>query len=229
MYKFNFNRSALKAVLKERKITYSMLVDILEERGVPIAEATIKSWFNKVQATPDIDKILAIAQILNIRADELIDQNVFETIDNIKGVPIIGEASCGLPISSSYQDNEFTYMPEGEYKKELYAVRASGDSMSPLIDDGDIVICDPTIELQNGDLVYYTLYQTDIAIKVFVENKERELIQFKPVNSTADFKTVTILLDDADMINNLKITKVVKIVKDTNNGRRQNLKLVGVE
>lgn len=133
--------------------------------------------------------------------------NVMPQSSNLKCVPIVGEASCGLPILNSYQDDEVVYISENDYKKGLYAVIASGDSMTPEINDSDRVVCDPTAEIISGDLVHYKFYN-DSAIKVYFRDEIKGITQFIPYNNTADFKTVTILDDDKEMIENITMAKV---------------------
>lgn len=229
MKALNFNRDFLKDTLRKRDITYAKFIEMLAKNGLEVSEPTVKSWFNKVKATPDIDKIVKIASVLELDINDLVEQDIFDTRLGVVAIPVVGEASCGVPTINCYQDDEVIYINESEFKKELYAVIASGDSMTPKIDDGDRVVCDPTAEIINGDLVHYTLYDSDSAIKVYVRDDERGFMQFKPINSTADFKTITVLLDDKEMMDNLKMAKVIRTIRDVSNDRKENLKLVKVE
>lgn len=68
---------------------------------------------------------------------------------------------------------------------------ACGDSMSPDIEDGDEVICDPERKPQHGDIVDYKIYN-EKAIKIFVEDTDANIIQLIPYNQNPEFKIRTI-------------------------------------
>jgi SOS-response transcriptional repressor LexA len=97
--------------------------------------------------------------------------------------------------------------------------------MSPEIEDGDQVICDPTAEILNGDIVHYRI-GGESAIKVYVKDEEAFIVQFIPYNTTDNFKTKTIRLDD-DLVEQLYIAKVVAINKVKFNNRNARLRLIG--
>ena len=159
--------------------------------------------------------------------ENIIKQDIFKT-NSLGAIKIIGEASCGAPISNNYQCDDFALLPEDCCTKDLYAVIASGESMMPKIDDGDQVICDPKAELMTGDLVHYMLFE-ESAIKVFVKNDKEKYYRFSPINQTANFRSTTIFFDEKEAMENLKMAKVVNIIKNTQNNRKENLKLAGIE
>lgn len=224
-----FLKENLKKILKEKKITYEKLAEKMTENGFSVTAIAIHKWMAKKDPIrPTINNIIAISKTINIPLNNLIQQEIFkpDIISNVKSVKIIGEASCGLPISNEYQDkNSEIYISENFYKPELYAVRATGDSMMPEVNDGDILICDPTENFINGDLVHYILF-SDSAIKIFLKDKSNN-IQFKPLNLTKNFITITIMANDTDMLENLTISKVVSIVRNLNNSRKIRLKMIG--
>lgn len=229
--KLNINRELLKGVLKENKITYSKLAEIFNQHGIPLVETSIKLWFRKTNPnTPDLQKIVFLSNYFEIPLDNLLIDSP-KSLDGLSKVdifkiPIVGEASCGLPISNDCQANEFTYVPKDFYEKGMYAIRASGNSMSPDIENSDIVICNPNSQILNGDLVHHELFAEN-AIKVFIKDKQNN-IQFKPLNHSPNFMTLTILANDKDMLDNLKMSKVVRIIKDIENSRTKRLRLLGV-
>jgi SOS-response transcriptional repressor LexA len=97
--------------------------------------------------------------------------------------------------------------------------------MSPEIEDGDEVICDPDVDVQNGDMVHYTIGNEE-AIKIYVRDEDAFILQFVPYNQSGTFKTRTIRLDDEEA-NEVKISKVVSVNKLKFNNRAARLKMIG--
>lgn len=66
----------------------------------------------------------------------------------------------------------------GEYYNDhLYCVIACCDSIATEIEDGDEIICDPTVPIQNGDIVHYTI-NGESAVKLYNKDESNNLIEF---------------------------------------------------
>jgi len=145
----------------------------------------------------------------------------------VKAVPIVANTSCGACDVSTLQDfNKKSYVSRRNWKKSLYSLIACGDSMSSEINDGDELIVDPEIKPANGDIVHYKI-DDESAVKVLVIDNEAHIMQFVPINSTDNFKTKTIRLDDEDTLNRLEVHKVISIIKTKVNNRAARLKMIG--
>jgi SOS-response transcriptional repressor LexA len=165
------------------------------------------------------------ATFFNIDVNYFFDDNQ-HNYKPVKKIPIIGTASCGQPDIDDRQDTSDYAAYSGEYwTSKLYCIIACGDSMSPEIEDGDEVICDPEVQIQNGDMVHYTI-GSESAIKIYYKNEEAFLIQFIPYNQSETFKEKIVRLD-TDEIDELKISKVVAVNKLKFNNRLARLKLIG--
>lgn len=224
-----FNYELVQKTMREKGITQMFLADYLTKNGIQTPIDTVKAWFRRDEtrrASPEINKIRLIGECLKLDANQMISG--FGESGSFQKIKIIGEASCGAPISNNYQCDDFALLPEDCCTKDLYAVIASGESMMPKIDDGDQVICDPKAELMTGDLVHYMLFE-ESAIKVFVKNDKEKYYRFSPINQTANFRSTTIFFDEKEAMENLKMAKVVNIIKNTQNNRKENLKLAGIE
>ena len=211
-------------VMKSEKITNDNLSKLLEERyGYKIGKDSIGKY-RRGERTPNPEFIKFASKILNIPTDYLLGVN--NKITLVKKIPIIGTASCGKTNNNHLQDStSFAYYNGDYYKPSLYCVIANGDSMAPEIEDGDEVICDPDADVQNGDIVHYKI-GAESAIKVYVKDEDAYMVQFIPYNSSEDFKTKTIRLDD-DIAKELEINKVVAVNKLKFNNRLSRLKLIG--
>lgn len=216
----------IKKIMDEKKISVEDAVKHLFRNGVvakksgePYKASSLYNFFN---CNRELDSSLLphFGTLLNVPEGAFFEYDHKSVIK----IPIIGEASCGLPIINNNQENGKFCNYNGEhYNHNLYCVIACGDSMSPEIEDGDEVICDPTITIQHGDLVHYTI-NNESAIKLYIEDKEANIIQFVPYNSNDIFKTKTLRLDEEE---DVRIAKVVSVNKLKINNRSARLKLIG--
>lgn len=72
-------------------------------------------------------------------------------------LPLLGSAPCGAPFIVEENYERLIPVPlrliGRNIKKKLYIVKAVGDSMSPKIEDGDLVIFEPNPSPENGSIV----------------------------------------------------------------------------
>lgn len=167
------------------------------------------------------------AEFFNISPNYFFNDENSELFYDIKFIPIIGEASCGIPLENSYQDcKNKTFTLRNEWNDKMYAIIASGDSMSPDIESGDTVICDPTAQILSGDIVHYQI-GNESAIKVYCEKPKIGVVEFMPINRNGEFETLSYRTDD-DYFGFIKMVKVVKINKSVTNNRKERLRKLGV-
>ncbi len=211
----------LMTLRKERKVSQSELA-----KAVGLSRSAI-SQYEIDMYEPSIDTINAIATYLKIDVSSLLSENFQDDKKPVKFVPVRANASCGSSNISTLQDFTRKAYYNGEFwKSSLYCVIANGSSMSPEIDDGDEVIIDPDVKPVNGDMVLYKL-DNEYAIKVYVIDKDANIIQFIPYNPSDEFKTRTVRLDDEDIMDRLTIHKVVSVNKLMFNNRAARLKMIG--
>jgi len=169
------------------------------------------------------DKITLIEDFYKLPAGYLLGN---ENKIQIKQVKVIGSASCGDPVTDTYQLNdEFVYVPLDIYEDGAYAIRCCGDSMSPEIEDGDVVVCSKTKPI-NGDIVHYKLHNEE-AIKIYFKDEDSYTLQLIPYNKTDTFKTKIIRLDSEEA-EELQANKVISIIKNNLNNRNARLRFAGV-
>lgn len=213
---------------KAQKKTNQDILDYFFENGVIISEGGIKNWFRKddsKRTSPELKNVVLLASFFNVSVDSLVDGSPFDKVP-IAIVPIVGEASCGLPVSNAYQEvDRATYYNGNNWHKDLYGVIACGDSMSPDVDDGDEAICDPRANIESGDIVHYTLNR-ESAIKIYYNNIDLNAIELIPYNKTQNFKTLYLPKDD-ERLENFKMVKIVTINKIKMNNKGARLKMIG--
>lgn len=104
-------------------------------------------------------------------------------------VPLLSSVQAGMP--TEHGDvcfDEYIEVP-GELAYGCYALRVSGDSMSPLIDEGDVVIVDPSRWPKPGDCIVARSgleNLSEVTIKryypVGFDDSGREIFEARPFN-----------------------------------------------
>lgn len=85
--------------------------------------------------------------------------STYENENNIptKRIAVLGQTACGNPIEAISIADEFI---ETNELKASFALRAVGDSMSPLINDGDTILIKQTNELEISDIGIFQINQS---------------------------------------------------------------------
>ena len=129
---------------KKNKISQEKLAKELN-----VSRSTVAMWENNSNE-PDNKTIVKIANILNISTDTLLGNS-----QNTQGVkiPVLGSVAAGIPISA-IQDiiDEEEISEELASTGEFFGLVIKGDSMSPIITNGDTVIVRSQPDAENGDI-----------------------------------------------------------------------------
>jgi repressor LexA len=111
--------------------------------------------------------------------------------EDTQGIPIHGSIAAGEPIEVPSQESwssvdaidSLNLPPEFFSKKKgIYALRVKGISMiDALVDDGDVVIIEPTDYITNGDMIVAWLkLESSVTLKRFY--KENNYVRLQPAN-----------------------------------------------
>jgi len=123
------------------------------------------------------------------------DPEIFRSIQlldktNIVRIPLLGTIAAGEPIPvpgsdswSSEPVDTIELTDELTDHKDVFALRVKGLSMiDALIDDGDLVVMQPTKSANNGDMVAVWLKdKEEVTLKKYYN--ERDKIRLQPANS----------------------------------------------
>lgn len=141
--------------------------DICNDLG--FAYTTFTSWETGVNY-PRIDKIEMLANYFGIEKSDLIENKSQEqsTSRHAKGVriPVIGRVAAGIPIEAIEDIDEWEEIPEAMAKTgEYFALRIKGESMSPKLQPGDIVIVKKQNDVDTGDTAIVLVNGNDATVK----------------------------------------------------------------
>ena len=185
----------------KQKLILEYIADFLDEHQYPPTVRDIQ-YGCYISSTSVVDYNLRILQ----REGHLVRQpDVSRGIELLDGqrrsyraglvpVPVMGNIAAGdplpLPPSSSWRDEGIDsvdlprLMTKG--KDNVYAVRVRGQSMiDALVADGDLVLLEPALRAENGDMVAARLREDDsVTLKRFY--MEGSNVRLQPANATMD-------------------------------------------
>jgi repressor LexA len=172
--------------------------EFMSENGLPPTVRDIQKACG-ISSTSVVDYNLRLLQrdgLLRRRPDvargiELLDENG-HAAGFLPRIPVMGYIAAGSPLPgpsasgwTSLEPLEILEIPRhvSNSKTELYALRVKGTSMiDALIDDGDLVLVEPTKDIKDGDMVIAWLKNEEEATlkRIFREGSK---IRLQPANS----------------------------------------------
>ena len=187
-----------KKLPPRRQQILEFIQDFIVENGIPPTVRDVQKACN-ISSTSVVDYNLRILDrdgYLNRRPDvargiELLDERG-QPASNVPRVPIVGGIAAGLPIpvfstedaASSQEFDTIEVSPDLPRRYgQLYGLSVTGSSMiDALIDDGDVVIVNPTSQAANGETVVAWLKnEEEVTLKKFYLEGDR--VRLQPANS----------------------------------------------
>ena len=210
---YKLNKPLLKKVLKEKKISYAKLAEMLTEQGQDITESGIKFWFADEKNKPEIVKAKMICEMLDIPVNDLIIQDIFqiaptqnaeaadEADKNTIYVPFFkdGVVSAGFgaengdlgdPDMLPFKPEDLRIMFNVSPKARIGIIPCFGNSMEPTIMESDLVVfCHDGQEAIEG-AIYVCRYDNELLVKRF---KKRPY--FALISDNKDYEPIEIAED----------------------------------
>ncbi len=191
-------------IYKRRKVLGLTLEQV--GNAVGVSKSTVKKWESGYISNMRRDKIALLAKVLQIKPTELID----DTLDAINPkkiyqVPVFESVSAGF---GALAENEIVdYIPviiENPCDvKDTIAIKVTGDSMYPKIEDGDIIIGRKQTSVDSGDIAVLLLDDEEgLVKKVVYGDTWIELHSINPEYKTRRF-------DEADVLRLQVVGKVI--------------------
>lgn len=144
---------------------------------------------------PRMDKIDRICEFFNVRRTDLIEQKepelTFVDLSKSIKIPVVGKIPAGVPIEAIEDIIETIDIPEDWTKgdKEYIGLRVSGDSMYPVLLDGDTVVIQVQPSAETGDICACYVNGFDATLKRI--SLTPNSITLKPENPNYPPKTYT--------------------------------------
>lgn len=129
-----------------------------------VSNGTIAMWETD-KRQPDIDTLKKLANFFNVTTDYLLGKDIK---DNNKGVkiPVLGVVPAGVPIEAIEEILEYEEItPEMAKSGEYFGLKVKGDSMSPNILEGDVLIVRKQEDANSGDICVVMVNGDDATVK----------------------------------------------------------------
>ena len=176
-------------------------------KALGVKYTTLSEWINAT-AYPRIDKIELMANFFGISKSDLVEKADFFGRKKIGvQIPVLGQVAAGIPIEAIEDVIDYEEIP-AEWTKtgEYFGLKIKGDSMSPRILDGDVVIVRKQSTCDSGDIAVILVDGEDATVKkVQISNGGIMLIPLNPIYEPKFFDRQTVL--------NLPVTIIGKVVE----------------
>jgi repressor LexA len=190
---------------------------------VDVAVRTLQRWEKGVQ-TPDSQSLLRLAKSTSVRPEWLLTgegeiypvmpanskiiplykQQSFAKV-SLVDIPLLASVPAGRTSPAFYVEHAERFVTVDDIRDPgAFALVVRGKSMSPKIEDGDLVVVSPQAEVKSGDICVVRVNNEDVLKKVKIDEMYLHLI---PLNPT--FEPVTVRKRDI-----MFIWKVVKVIKN---------------
>jgi repressor LexA len=188
-----------------------------------VALRTLQRW-EKGDQVPDSNYLLKLAKSIGVRPEWLLTgegemyQSQFPStniipfhkdrlVDNVTlvDIPLLSSVPAGKTNAMFYPDHVDRFVTVDNLKdRNAFALIVKGNSMSPKIEDGDIVVISPQQEVRSGDICVIRVNDEDVLKKIKIDDHYVHLI---PLNT--DFEPLSVRKRDISFMG-----KVVKVIKN---------------
>jgi repressor LexA len=188
-----------------------------------IASRTVQRW-EKGEQVPGGDFLLQIARFTGVRPDWLLtgDGDMYLRTDrrtnilrfhpdksfrkvNLVEIPLLSSVPAGRTAAIFHPEHVERFVTVDNLNDPgAFALVVKGSSMSPKIEDGDIVVVSPQREAHSGDICVVRVNEEDVLKMVKIDEEHVHLI---PLNS--EFEVVTVRKRDVAFV-----WKVVRVIKN---------------
>ena len=153
--------------LKQRRVL-DFISSQIQKDGIPPTIREIGKYFSVVpRAVQDHLAALERKGVLRRLKDQargiiIAGQRV---ADNVSRLPILGSVPAGMPVEAIPQTDDYFSVDEAIAKNANFALRVKGDSMHPVLWDGDLVLVRFTPSAENGEIVVASVGGEDATVK----------------------------------------------------------------
>ncbi len=172
--------------------------------SISVSPQTFNTWCQGI-ALPRMGKVQKLADFFHINKSDLIDERSSTfNLHSTKGVIInvLGRVAAGIPIETVEDIVDTAEITEEMARTgEFFGLLIKGDSMTPAICNGDIVIVRQQDDAENGDIVIASVNGTDAVCKRLRKYKDGiELISNNPSYDPMEYSNTEIMENSVKII-----------------------------
>lgn len=187
---YNFG-DKLKECRKAKKMTLEELAAKYNKRfDSGMSKGTLSKYENNKQE-PLVSVVTNLTELLDVSSDYLLGRTdnpnldfsaSNESNDNVYQIPVYDSVSAGLGRLADTTPSDFipTFLPYGASPEKYIRINVSGDSMSPLIDDGSQILVRLQSSVDNGAIAVVMVDGEDAFVKKL--NYGRGWLELESIN-----------------------------------------------
>jgi len=188
---------------------------------IDVATRTVQRW-EKGEQVPDSNYLMRIARTTGVVPHWLLtgeggmftppnlNSNVhpiptsrYRKVDLIS-VPLLASVPGGVPNLIFHPDHVERYITVDDVRDaNAFALEVRGNSMSPRIENGDIIVVSPKLEVRSGDICVVRVQDEDTVKRVKIEDQFIHLIPLNP-----EYEPMAVRKRDVTFM-----WKVIKVIK----------------
>lgn len=129
------------------------------------------SAYEKGKREPDLETLKLFADFFNVTTDYLLGKVEYHT--EVHKIPILGTVKAGYDWLA--EENVVDYITVKEHipnVNEYFALRITGDSMLPLLSEGDLVIVHDQDDVESGQTAVVLINGEEATIKKLIKTKD---------------------------------------------------------
>ena len=150
--------------------------ELAKALGVPYSSLT--DWMNG-NAYPRIDKIQLMADFFGIEKSDLVESRSAQKTTKAVKIPILGRVAAG-PLMKMIENVEGDIVSDITPSEDIFALRIKGNSMSPRIESGDVVIVRKQPDVESGEIAIVAVNGDEATCKRI--KKYRDGLELIPIN-----------------------------------------------
>lgn len=182
--------------IKYLRLKAGLTQDQLAEKLNYKSYTTVAKWESGV-SEPPLSKTHELANIFNVNIDNLVHTNLekpelaFVDLSSSIKIPVVGKIPAGVPVEAIEDIVDYIDIPESWTKgnAEFIGLEVKGDSMYPVMLDGDRVVIRVQPSAETGDICACYVNGYDATLKRIALTSTS--ITLKPENPSYPPKTYT--------------------------------------
>lgn len=159
-------KKTISQIIKDRRIELG-LTQLQVAHEVDVSEGTVSRWESGNIANMGRDKIAALATILRLNPSIIAGwDDDSDTCSSVVKIPVLGRVPAGIPLAAVEYIIDYEEIPlEMARNGEFFGLQITGDSMSPRILNGDVVIVKKQEVIDSGDVAIVLVNGDDATCK----------------------------------------------------------------
>lgn len=149
----------IQRILDKHDMTQSDLAKILD-----VSESTVGKWI-LMKSIPRMGVIQKLSDYFNVPKSYFLEESPTRHAKGTR-IPVLGRVAAGIPIEAIEDVEDWEEIPESMAKNgEYFALRIKGESMSPKLQPGDVVIVKKQNDVDTGDTAIVLVNGNDATVK----------------------------------------------------------------